>query len=586
MKTEIDFKSICADKLSSSFTCRTCLTSDPNQRMISIFEPAEANDVLEILSILCKQISKDDGLPANICNICLDRLVAIDAFRKQCVKVHDYLVQHFVNDTKVDFKVSKIEFEDHSSDSNHSNLDPSWEPECTVKSIKQESSSDSEDDSIEDKLKCPICKKIFANIAYRRDHMLLHSDSCTYSCDQCDKAFKSGRYLRKHKKYVHEVVNHTCNICDAEFTSTPKYEYHIQTHDLVKKYPCRFCEKSFIQHTHRKTHEMTHVKKNKVRTHLCSMCGQAFFHESSLKKHLKLHEKSQKYVCHICQKEFRLKGSLKTHLTVHSNEKAYQCEHCGKNFRQAATLTKHLELHNAERPHRCEFCTESYLRIRDLRRHRLVAHNQTDITISTQDENEENVEQVCVKQEKPKRLKRPKDLPYACDLCTRAFKVPSSLASHMKVHNEDRKFVCNKCGNTFKKIEHLKLHINGVHLKMKSHSCEVCNKSFARVGDRNVHMRSHAEEKPHQCSYCGRGFHLAKALRAHTRQHTGERPFVCIICNAGFTCHKTLTSHTRKQHAGDQQVLTKVEELTQAVLSGPQSNGGAKSTASKIKTLN
>ncbi|EAT36083.1 AAEL011807-PB [Aedes aegypti] len=210
-----------------------------------------------------------------------------------------------------------------------------------------------------------------------------------------------------------------------------------------------------------------------------------------------------------------------------------------------------------------------------------MVHAQTDITVKELNEAEDTGGE----HETPKGAqKKPKDLPYACDLCSRSFKLPSSLASHIKVHSEDRKFVCNDCGNGFKKLEHLKMHINTVHLKTKAYSCQVCNKSFARVGDRNVHMRSHAEEKPHQCSYCGRGFHLAKALRAHTRQHTGERPFVCIICNAGFTCHKTLTSHTRKQHAGEQ-ILSKVDEIAQAVLSAPQTEANGSSMSIVIHSL-
>lgn len=82
-------------------------------------------------------------------------------------------------------------------------------------------------------------------------------------------------------------------------------------------------------------------------------------------------------------------------------------------------------------------------------------------------------------------------LPYVCSQCNRAFKLPSSLTSHMKKHNEDRKHVCKECGNSFKRAEHLRIHINGVHLKQKPYPCHYCRKSFSQSGDRNIHMRQH-----------------------------------------------------------------------------------------------
>lgn len=138
-------------------------------------------------------------------------------------------------------------------------------------------------------------------------------------------------------------------------------------------------------------------------------------------------------------------------------------------------------------------------------------------------------------------------LPYMCLQCNRGFKLPSSLASHMKSHNEERKHVCTECGNTFKRAEHLRIHVNGVHLKQKPYPCYLCKKSFAQSGDRNIHMRRHTGkihfvyrlvstlttavtclqlfvglflgEKPHQCTYCLKNFRLRKAMRAHMRIH-------------------------------------------------------------------
>lgn len=100
----------------------------------------------------------------------------------------------------------------------------------------------------------------------------------------------------------------------------------------------------------------------------------------------------------------------------------------------------------------------------------------------------------------------------------------------------------SQCGNSFKRAEHLRIHINGVHLKQKPYACDLCNKTFAQSGDRNIHKFRHTGEKPHQCQYCKKNFRLLKAMRAHIRIHTGEKPYACEICKMDFMTYNLLAS--------------------------------------------
>ncbi|XP_019534379.3 zinc finger protein 425 [Aedes albopictus] len=524
MKTELDLQIVCAEKLSISHTCRTCLATDPGQQMTYIFGTELTGDstsviIYELLLLLKQNISKDDGFPTKVCSVCLARLMAIEDFRKHCEKVQIYLQQYFVAEQTALQQSEPPKAED-LSESEHSNLDASWHDQPEVKS----EDADHSDDSVTK----PGSKS--------KDDVEFSSDSeqdPSWEPDIDNKRdIEGGKDSDKHKTGL--------------------------------KYKCQVCEKSFKYVRCKLKHERSHFKRNESNKYLCNKCGKGYVHEGSLKYHLKKHDMTEKYTCDICHKQFLTKTNLKAHITVHCNVKPYQCEQCGKKFRQRGNLNFHLAIHNADKPHKCEFCNESYRKIRDLRRHQLVVHGQTELTIKSLHEQEDSGDELAIKPEvlqKKGTRKRGKNRPtYGCNLCSRTFKVPASLASHIKTHSEERKFVCKECGMGFKKPEHLRMHIDGVHLKKKAFSCEVCNKSFARMGDRNVHMRSHSEERAHQCSYCGRGFHLAKALRAHMRVHTGERPFVCIICNAGFTSYKTLAFHTQQQHPGDQ-VLAKIDEI-------------------------
>ena len=80
------------------------------------------------------------------------------------------------------------------------------------------------------------------------------------------------------------------------------------------------------------------------------------------------------------------------------------------------------------------------------------------------------------------------------------------------------------------------------------HKCAVCDKSFAKVGNLNVHVLIHTEEKPYECPHCDRGFSHQSTLKGHILIHTGQKPYSCSRCM--YSCRQvgTLNTHTRKKH--------------------------------------
>ena len=84
--------------------------------------------------------------------------------------------------------------------------------------------------------------------------------------------------------------------------------------------------------------------------------------------------------------------------------------------------------------------------------------------------------------------------------------------------------------------------------KSSFHKCAVCDKSFSKVGNLNVHVLIHTEEKPYECPYCDRGFSHQSTLKSHILIHTGEKPYSCGRCM--YSCRQAgmLNRHTRKKH--------------------------------------
>lgn len=169
-----------------------------------------------------------------------------------------------------------------------------------------------------------------------------------------------------------------------------------------------------------------------------------------------------------------------------------------------------------------------------------------------------------------------------CKICDKVFENRRRMVSHMKVHEEKAKYICDKCGKMYTNQFNLENHKSAQHGEyleeyqnvykcrlcsekfnnrtdlyshMKTHTkenqqllCDTCGKCFTNSNNLKSHMRIHQDIRPHACELCPKRFRTRLLLRQHLHVHTGIKEFECSVCSQTFAKQDSLRIHLRKRH--------------------------------------
>jgi len=109
---------------------------------------------------------------------------------------------------------------------------------------------------------------------------------------------------------------------------------------------------------------------------------------------------------------------------------------------------------------------------------------------------------------------------YTCQACGKSFATNAALNKHQFSHVDEKPFMCEHCGQTFKRKIYYDIHKKNMHpgnpllAPPEKYECELCKKSFTKKVYRNVHLKRH-NGHGHQCEICYKLF-LSKA---HMQRH-------------------------------------------------------------------
>jgi hypothetical protein len=166
-----------------------------------------------------------------------------------------------------------------------------------------------------------------------------------------------------------------------------------------------------------------------------------------------------------------------------------------------------------------------------------------------------------------------------CPTCGNKFKTLTNLRIHVRtVHEGGRDFYCLLCGKAFGQSSNLRSHIKMVHHGAKTHVCDVCCKAFGYSSDLRKHRAAvHDCVRNFKCTECSKGFGQAGNMRMHMKAIHKGTEFRCARCSLAVAL--SAREITERAAAGDSVDITTLECsacLTKSKADGsgpPPSNG-------------
>lgn len=334
-----------------------------------------------------------------------------------------------------------------------------------------------------------------------------------YLCFYCDRQFSDPAELRKHNSVEH--ANQTAKEILNALAKLQKYELvKVDVNDAG----CKICNEPIATLASLKAHLSNHGKKLNLEAHngilpfkvskddfKCALCAEKYEDFKSLNHHMNVH--FQNFICEQCGTGFVTQKRLKTHLLSHGTG-SFPCQSCNKIFRSSNAKNEHYAtVHKKVKRHRCPHCTETFRNYFQRNKHISAVHGI--------------------------KLKE-----FKCNMCPKVFTISGKLG----------------------------VHIQTVHLKMKRHNCEVCERKFYSKLGLKEHMVRHGGQSEFQCSVCKKVYARKYTLREHMRIHENDRRFVCTICGRTFVqnCHLKLHS---KIHQPKTEPVAKFSKLVPHTIS-------------------
>ena len=154
----------------------------------------------------------------------------------------------------------------------------------------------------------------------------------------------------------------------------------------------------------------------------------------------------------------------------------------------------------------------------------------------------------CSSNLKQHQQKHTSERPFQCRHCDAMFKSAKTLKTHCLSHFGYKPYHCDICGKAFRQRENVRRH-SVTHTKEKNYQCQLCHQKFSLEGNLKRHLKNHDKEKLFSCSHCSKRFvNKGNMIRHMKTVHDKSQDYICVVCDKSYTAKKNLLNHCQRDH--------------------------------------
>ncbi|XP_076444934.1 uncharacterized protein LOC143282926 [Babylonia areolata] len=225
-----------------------------------------------------------------------------------------------------------------------------------------------------------------------------------------------------------------------------------------------------------------HIATHAEDIHKCKCCNYLTFDKDDLLEHFKATH--PRCICNVCEFMAEHAYMIKRHMMRH-NADGCTCELCGKVYKDQYILKMHVKM-----------------------------------------------------------VHMPAEVLFECTVCGKKFTRKAHLKRHLRIHEPEKPFKCPHCDYRGCERSDISKHLL-IHEEPK-HVCEVCQKAFRHIKNKELHVKRHNGQRDYKCGVCDFYGYTFTDIRKHIeRKHADIKTVSCEKCSMHFKCEQHLREHQK-----------------------------------------